>query len=51
MVPAGPLIIEHRFIERMVDLFVADEERINQHSVAGTDLLPMKSLFIESTEI
>jgi len=27
----------------MVDLFVADEERINQHGVAGTDLLPMRS--------
>ena len=51
MVPAGPLIIEHRFIERMVDLFVADEERINQQCVAGTDLLPVKSLFIGSTEI
>ncbi len=43
MLPAGPLIVEHRFIERMVNLFGADEERINLHSVAGTDLLPMRS--------
>ncbi len=47
VLPAGPLMIGHRLIERMVALFVAEEERINQHSVADTGLLPMRSSSIE----
>jgi len=51
VVPAGPLMIEQRFIEHMVDLFVVEEERISQHSVADTDPLSMRSSSIEFTGI
>ena len=39
MLPAGPLMIEHRLIERMVDVLVAEEKRISEHNVPDTDLL------------
>jgi hemerythrin-like domain-containing protein len=39
MLPAGPLMIEHRLIERMVEVLVAEEERINKQYAPDTDLL------------
>ena len=39
MLPVGPLMIEHRLIERMVDLLVAEQEKINKHNAPDTDLL------------
>jgi hemerythrin-like domain-containing protein len=39
MLPAGPLMIEHKLIERMVDLLFEEEERINKHNIPDTDLL------------
>lgn len=39
MLPVGPLMIEHRLIERMVDLLVAEEKRINKNNVPDTDFL------------
>ena len=39
MLPAGPLMIEHRLIERMVEVLVAEEERINKHNAPDMDLL------------
>jgi hemerythrin-like domain-containing protein len=39
MLPAGPLMIEHRLIERMVDVLVAEQEKINRHNAPDTDLL------------
>jgi len=48
MLPAGPLMIEHRLIERMVDLLFAEEERINQHNVPDTDFLLVASDFLRT---
>jgi hemerythrin-like domain-containing protein len=39
MLPAGPLMVEHRLIERMVDLLDAEEKRIGKHNVPDADLL------------
>jgi hemerythrin-like domain-containing protein len=39
MLSAGPLMIEHRIIERMVALLAAEEKRINEHNVPDTDFL------------
>ena len=39
MLPAGPLMIEHRLIERMVSILVAEQEKISKHNAPDTDLL------------
>jgi len=39
MLPAGPLMIEHRLIERMVSVLVAEQEKISKHNASDTDLL------------
>jgi hemerythrin-like domain-containing protein len=39
MLPAGPLMVEHRLIERMVDLLVAEERKISKHNLPDTDFL------------
>ena len=39
MLPAGPLMIEHRLIERMVEVLVTEEQRISSHNTPDTDLL------------
>jgi hemerythrin-like domain-containing protein len=39
MLSAGPLMIEHRLIERMVNLLASEEGRISEHNVPDTDFL------------